>query len=370
VRDTLSPDAAKAWDSAVELYDAKDYEGARIEFLRAFELSKNPQVLFNVGVCDKSLRRYARAAATWKRQLHEAGDALTDEDRAKIEAAIQKVEEYVSAAKIESNEDGAELLVDGEPAGLTPLAAPLALDVGRHTIVLRKGGFIEQSKDVTVGREVAAVRFDLMPVGATVQVTVRGPTKATVLIDGTDMGASPFRGEVPAGRHSFEARAPGYVTGSQTSVVESGKAIELALVLAPERKEGKLRVTATEADAEILLDGKPVGAGSWEGVLPAGGHRLLVRKEGFADQETDVALASGQIRTVDVALEREGTVASWVWWTATGIGVATAGIITSYFVFSPAERTPVSGTLTPGLVQAGRGQGGEVTWSMRWEGAF
>jgi hypothetical protein len=370
VRDTLPPEGVTAWDRAVELYEALDYEGARIEFLRAYELSKNPRVLFNVGVCDKSLRRYARAAATWKRELHEGGNSLTDDDRAKVEAAIQKVEEFVSTARIESTEAGATVLVDGETIGTTPLAAPLPIDVGRHTIVLRKEGFVEQSKELTVGSEVASARFELVPVGATVQVTVRGPKSANVLVDGTDMGPAPFRGEVPAGRHSFKASAPGFVTSSQTSEVESGKALDIALVLAPERKEGKLRVTATEADAEIRIDGQPVGVGSWEGVLPTGGHRLVVRRDGFTEHETDVALESGQARAVDVTLEREAGAADWVWWMAGSISVATGLIVAGYFVFSPAERTPVSGTLTPGLVEAGRMGGGGLDWSMQWKGAF
>lgn len=370
LRDELPAEAIKAWDSAVELYDARDYEGARIQFVKAHELSRNPKVLFNVGVCDKSLRRYARAAAMWKRELTEGGAALDDAERAKVEGAIQTVEQFVSAVRVQASQDGATLTIDGELAGTTPLAKPLAVDIGRHTLVLQKEGFVALSRELTVGSETAEVRLELVPVGAPVEVTVAGPDQASVFVDGTDMGAAPFRGDVTAGRRTFEARAPGYVTTRQTSVVEPGRPLRIALVLGSEQREGKLRVAASEADAAILVDGEEVGTGSWEGVVPSGGHRLLVQKDGFAAQESDVSLAAGQARTIDVTLERQADAFTWVWWTAGGIGVATAAIIASYFVLSPAERTPVSGTLTPGIVQTGLGAGAVRSWSFSLGGSF
>src|SRR5271166_355530 len=67
------PDAAKrAWDAAKELAGASNFKGAVVEFLRAYELSQNPRVLYNVGVAEKLQTHYARAVDAWERELREA----------------------------------------------------------------------------------------------------------------------------------------------------------------------------------------------------------------------------------------------------------------------------------------------------------
>ena len=370
VRDELAPEPRRAWDAALELYDAQDFEGARIEFWRTYQLSKNARVLFNVGVCDKNLRRYARAAATWRQELAEAGSALSADDRRKVESAIASVQEFVSSVRVEANEPGAVLRVDGEEVGTTPFAEPLALDVGRHTLLLRKEGFADASLDVTVSRgPMEPVRLELKGLRSQVSVAVRGPADATVFVDGTDMGAAPFRGQVMVGRRTFEARAQGFVTTRQTSDLVASEPLELVLVLPPERREGKLRIAGSEGDAEIEIDGDIVGNGAWEGLLPVGGHQVAIRKDGFAPYLGDVSLAEGQIRDLEVPLERDIDGPTWAVWVAGALGVATGAAVASYFAFRPAAGAPVSGSLTPGLVETSVGAPGR-SWSISLGGSF
>ena len=47
VRSTLPDPARHAWDAAKQLAGASDYKGALVEFQRAYELSRNPRVLYN-----------------------------------------------------------------------------------------------------------------------------------------------------------------------------------------------------------------------------------------------------------------------------------------------------------------------------------
>ncbi|MBI4956040.1 MAG: PEGA domain-containing protein [Myxococcales bacterium] len=373
VREELPHEARRAWDSGIELFDAGDTEGALIEFGRAHELSRNPRVLFNVGVCLKKLGRYARAAATWRRELAEAGDALADEDRRKIEASIAAVQEFVSRLRVRANEPGAVLGIDDETVGTTPFADPLPIDVGAHRLVLRKDGFVDQSVEVTVSRGVLAeVSLELVPLRVRVAVEVRGPSAASVFVDGTDMGPAPFHGPLPLGRRTFEARAQGFVPTRQTSDLVAGEPLALVLWPSPERHEGRLRVTSSEADAVIEVDGKVVGSGGWTGVLPTGGHQVGVRKDGFAPYLTDVALADGQMRDLEVPLEREVGGATWAVWVAGALGIATGAGVASYFAFRPAEHTPVSGSLTPGLVETSLPAtgGAAAPWTFTLGGSF
>jgi hypothetical protein len=65
LRGTLPEPARHAWDAAKQLAGASDYKGALVEFQRAYELSHNPRVLYNVGVTEKLLTHYARAVDAW-----------------------------------------------------------------------------------------------------------------------------------------------------------------------------------------------------------------------------------------------------------------------------------------------------------------
>ena len=61
-----------------------------------------------------------------------------------------------------SNEPGAEISLDGRSIGTSPLSAPLVVDAGEHSLVLRKPGFYDKSQSVTLaGREQIDVQFEL-----------------------------------------------------------------------------------------------------------------------------------------------------------------------------------------------------------------
>ena len=58
--------------------------------------------------------------------------------------------------------------------------------------------------------------------------------------------------------------------------------------------------------------------------------------------------------TFDVPLNREvGT--SWVAWGIGSLLVVTGGIVAGYFVFKPADQSPYTGTLQPGIQPAAHG---------------
>ncbi len=350
IRDELPDPARKAWDSAKELFEANDYAGALVEYTRAYELSKNPRVLFNVGVAEKSLKHYARASARWNQQLVESAGKMTFEEERDIRDAISTVQSFVSTVEITANEDGATLFIDNLETGTTPFKAPVPIDVGRHTLALRKDGFLEKSEvmDISSGQPKKA-SFKIEPAlkKSLVSIQVAGAPGANVIIDGIDMGLAPFKGEIAAGRHTFEARAGGYVTARQTSEVVYKEPLDLTLNVSQERHEGKVKVSVNESSATIEIDGKIVGSGAWEGVLPSGGHQLVVRKPGYQTYSTDIALSDDQVRSVTVPLQAETRGQGWVWWTAGTLAVIGGGAVASYFILKPSETAKVSGTIDP-----------------------
>jgi len=352
---TQLPDTAKhAWDAAKQLANAADYRGALVEFQRAYELSHNPRVLFNLGVTEKLLTHYARAVDAWDKELREGSGQLTPAELQELKNAIAIVQQFVTTIEVSANEDGATLSVDDYVIGKTPFTAPVRIDVGKHVLKLSKDGFVDAIRPVDVASgQVTPVAFRIEPTNKTalVTVTVAGTPSATVFIDGRDVGPAPFKGELSADRHTIEARAPGFVTVGQTVDVQYSQAMSLSLTLSAERHEGRLRVIAPEG-AEIAVDTRVVGSGTWEGVVSTtGGHQLVVHKSGYQTYSTEVFVADDQVRDVNVPLNKEvGT--SWVAWGVGTILVVTGGIVAGYYVFKPTTPNPFVGTFDPGLTTA------------------
>jgi PEGA domain len=73
---------------------------------------------------------------------------------------------------------------------------------------------------------------------------------------------------------------------------------------------GTIAVRFQPTDAEVLIDGEP-----WQGAdsehrlfvnLPAGSHRVEVRKAGYQPFSTDVDVRPGERTTVNVSLPKDG----------------------------------------------------------------
>lgn len=349
VREELPPEAVRAWDDGRLLLQQNnpDYEKALVKFREAYEASKNPRVLYNVAVCEKNLNRYARAATTFRRELDEGRANLSEAEIADIEAAIGALERFVAKLDIQGNEAGAEVLVDGERVGELPLAKSLAVDIGTRVVTLRKAGFVEQSREVLVhSGDTTRVVFELEPLDkkARVTVTVVGPPSAKVKMDNVDMGPAPFTGDVPVGRHTWSAEAPGYETATQTSEVRFREAANITLAMAKKRQEGRLRVESAVPSVTLELDGKVIGTTPWEGIVPSGAHQLIARKDGYDDATLEINM------TDDASLSRKLTLterksSAWVGWAIGAAVVVGGGVVAGYFILRPDDETPIPGSL-------------------------
>jgi hypothetical protein len=354
VRSQLPDSARKAWDAAKQLAGASDYRGALVEFQRAYDLSHNPRVLFNVGVTEKLLTHYARAVDAWDREQSEGAGQLSAAELQELKNAIGIVQQFVTTIDVTANEADATLTIDDYPVGKTPFAGPVRIDVGKHVVKLTKEGFVDAVEPVDVVAGVKTpVTLKLEPINKTalVTVTVGGTPSATVFVDGRDMGPAPFKGELLAERHTIEARAPGFVTVGQTVDVTYKQPMSLVLTLSQERHEGRLKVTAPEG-AAISVDEKAVGTTTWGGVVSTtGGHQLVVTKPGYQTYSTEVFVADDQVREVTVPLNSE-VKTNWVAWGVGTLLVVTGGIVAGYFVFKPTEPSPTPGSLNPPLTTA------------------
>ena len=114
------------------LYGDKDYGNAILKFMKAHELSKRPAPALEHRRLPEepaALREDAHHHPTLPDRgggpPHRAGEANAVE-------IVKTVESFVSRLKLTASEAGAEVFVDDEKVGETPLEGPMIVDVGKR----------------------------------------------------------------------------------------------------------------------------------------------------------------------------------------------------------------------------------------------
>ncbi|MEO6603183.1 MAG: PEGA domain-containing protein [Polyangiaceae bacterium] len=158
-------EAGEHYARGLALYGDGEFLLALVEFERAYQLSQNYKVLYNIGQVRIQLGRYAKAREALNEYLQQGGGSLGQERKQAVDKDLAMLVERTAALRIIANEPGAAILLDGKNMGTSPLNLPLVVDAGEHSLVLSKAGFYDQSRSVTLaGRDEIDVNVDLMPV--------------------------------------------------------------------------------------------------------------------------------------------------------------------------------------------------------------
>ena len=210
--DSLQGPSKEAYDSARLLVTNHDYAGALTKFDQAYRLSKDPRLLYDMAVCEKSLRHYARMQALLQQYVHDGGGVISAESRAAVDDALSAIKSLVATIDVKVSETGATVVLDGETAGTTPLASPLTVDLGKHLVIVRKAGFapVEQTVE-TPGGAPTAVVVTLAPQGHVGHIIVTASDSATILVDAAVAGKGGFDSTLPSGMHEVRVTEAGKV---------------------------------------------------------------------------------------------------------------------------------------------------------------
>ena len=235
----LSGAAREAYSSAQVLVNNGDYTGAYAKFWQAYELSKDPRLLFNMAVCARNTHDYARMQGLLARYQREAGSSMAADDKADVENALATIRTLVGAVKLSVSEAGAAVLVDGQQVGTTPLADPIVLNLGKHTLSVTKGGFqsAEQALDIAGGSE-TPIALTLVAQRHVARLIVGSDEGATVVVDGQNAAKGHFEGQVAPGRHEVSVTEPGKLPYKAQIDLRDGEMRSLDVTLESEARGG------------------------------------------------------------------------------------------------------------------------------------
>lgn len=158
----LVQEAGEHYRRGLNLYTDGEHALAAIEFDRAYALVADFRVLFNIGQVRIQLNHYAKARRALERYLGEGGKRIGSERRERVHRDLEMLSLRTGTLRVETNVVGAEISVDGERVGASPLSGPLLLDAGDHRVAARKVGFSPADSELTlVGGDATNTRLDL-----------------------------------------------------------------------------------------------------------------------------------------------------------------------------------------------------------------
>jgi hypothetical protein len=165
-------EAGERYERGLKLYGDGEFLLALVEFERAYQLSDNYRVLYNIGQVRIQLGRYAKAKEALEAYLTQGGSKLTAERAEAVRKDLATLAERTATLSVKTNQDGADISLDGKVIGTSPLAAPVVVDAGEHSLVLHKSGFYDKSQSLTLaGHDDLELSLDLAP------ISVEGPAQ-------------------------------------------------------------------------------------------------------------------------------------------------------------------------------------------------
>ena len=176
-------EAGERYARGLSLYGDGEFLLALVEFERAYQLSNNYKVLYNIGQVRIQLGRYAKAKEALEDYLKEGGKNLTAERRQAVDKDLATLAERTASLNVVTPELGADISLDGKVIGTSPLAAPLIVDAGEHNLVLHKSGFYDAAQSVTLaGHDQLELKVELKPIPLATETKSDGPRPTTVAV--------------------------------------------------------------------------------------------------------------------------------------------------------------------------------------------
>jgi hypothetical protein len=169
-------EARRYFQAGVALQKTDDFGAAIEAYATSLGLYRTKSALFNLANCQRAMHLYAEAWSSLH-QLHEQfGPELEEPMLSTSKAQLEELENLTGLVRVESQPMGAEIAVDGKPAGTTPIEPALRLAIGQHTVTASLVGYGVAEQNFKLSpRQALAVALELTPLPE--------PKRDSVLVD-------------------------------------------------------------------------------------------------------------------------------------------------------------------------------------------
>ena len=208
----------------------------------------------------------------------------------------------VTRLDVTSTPPGAEVVVDNQKRGVTPLSIT-DLAPGAHLIQLAKPGHRTIFDAVTLAEGLPrSAAFTLEPVTGLLLMTTL-PQGAEITYKGAALGLTPMLiTTLEPGVHRLSLSLPGYQRKDIDVTIEDRTPIKQEVELMS--ASGTLDVSSDPDGADVLVNGISRGKTPCRiDRIPDGSVTIEIKATGFEPDARQVMLAAGEVQKIDVALK-------------------------------------------------------------------
>jgi len=133
--------ARKRFQEGVAAADSRNYEAARVAFQQAYALKPHPSVLRNLGQAELKTGHHVDAARHLSTFIRDTSFG-TSAERESAKKSLAEAETKIGKLLLEVDVIGAEIAVDGEISGRSPLGVdPIYVEPGQRVVRVQKDGY-------------------------------------------------------------------------------------------------------------------------------------------------------------------------------------------------------------------------------------
>jgi hypothetical protein len=291
----------KDWNAALTHYQAS--------------LHATPSWRSQLGVADAlfQLGRLGEAYETYDDAKSTYGTKYGPGEKGLVNARLKELAAKTGWLSIRIADPGAAVELDGKSIGTSPVPALVRVSVGSHEVRVTKAGFapfVGRAEVPSDGKAVVDVALSVAATQGHVIVHANGNDSLRVTIDGVDVGATPWEGDVPPGQHQIGGRGSMASATPQTIDVVAGARLTVDLPAAS--TAAHVQVRTNDGKGLIYIDGGIKGEGAFAGDVTPGPHTIVVSREGYERYEKSLTLGPNETSAETVTLQPVASVGASV----------------------------------------------------------
>jgi hypothetical protein len=290
-------------DAGDKALRTKDFDAALAHYQASKQASPTSRAQLGIADALYQLGRLGESYEAYNEAQNAYGSKLGAVEKALVAKRMKELAGKTGWLSVRVSESGASVDLDGKPMGTSPVPVLVRVAAGPHEVHIAKPGFTSFDGKVDVGADATAVVDAKLVAAATmghVVVHASGNEPLRVIVDGVDVGATPWEGDLPAGPHSIAGRSSSAVAEAQQVDLTAGSRTSVDLVSSA--TAAHLQVRTSDGKGAIFIDGVARGEGAFAGEVAPGAHTVVVTREGYERYEKPITVTERQTWAETVTL--------------------------------------------------------------------
>ncbi|MFT4863409.1 MAG: sulfatase activating formylglycine-generating enzyme [Pseudohongiellaceae bacterium] len=274
-------------------FSSRDLTGARVK-ADGIDLGETPLTDILVEAGEHQL-------TVSKDRYLDYSETIVVEGRSVSQSFEFDLERAWATVSLTTSPSGADVIVDGELFGITPINAEILQGKRDVTVKLSGHKAWQDDFDIFAGEDFSIPRIELEPADGLVFIQST-PSAASVTVGGEFKGLTPLEiALAPSIRHELTFFKNGYVSAKRTITTAANQESSVNLTLEPVLTS--VRVETNPPDAELYVNGEARGSANQTIQLMAASQQIEIRKSGYIPYTTEFTSRPGLEQVIRVSLK-------------------------------------------------------------------